>query len=348
MLSRFRIVFMLAAAAMLVFAFSPAHSKRKKKKSAFRTSCSKELKRHCKKVKTGKGRLLKCVKGLKKRKVSKRCRGYLAKRKKRFEAKAGRTVKRGKPGVSRFIKRPAPKAASTTSTTAVGNSATSAASGAHASCNQASTCSATNDCCPDSSATGSRLKVIQEAKAILDSHLTRRGSTCENEKNLYYPRQCSGFVIDAFYQAGLIDVAMMKHYDWNANYTKKYAKCGGGEYVQNAASANSRTSAALSSGTWRPNVNVSYMRDTYCTNRTGESFSSEGGCAHPWFTRISESKVKPGDLWVSSNHVGIVYDAKNKVMVHNAMSTGPTMDRWDSDYYKNKQSNVIFVRHHEL
>ena len=217
MFNRLRIVFMLAAALMFVFAFSPAHSKRKNKKSPFRTSCSKELKRHCKKVKPGKGRLLKCVKRLKKRKVSKRCRRYLAKRKKKFEANAGRTVKRGKPLNVKRIKRPSAKPASKASITPSAksvpsaSSASSASNVSNASCNQASTCYKTNDCCPDSSATGSRLKVIQAAKSILDSHLKRRGSSCENEKNLYYPRQCSGFVIDAFYQAGLIDVTTVSY-----------------------------------------------------------------------------------------------------------------------------------------
>ena len=41
-----------------------------------------EVKKHCKRVKPGKGRLLKCVRKLEASK-SKRCRSYLAKRKKR-------------------------------------------------------------------------------------------------------------------------------------------------------------------------------------------------------------------------------------------------------------------------
>ena len=51
-------------------------------------ACGKEVKKHCKRVKPGKGRLLKCVRKQEASK-SKRCRSYLAKRK--------RNVKLGLP-----------------------------------------------------------------------------------------------------------------------------------------------------------------------------------------------------------------------------------------------------------
>lgn len=354
MIFKFRFVLMFVSAIVFAFAMGPAHSKGKaKKKSAFRVACGKEVKRHCKKVKPGKGRLLKCVKKLKKHKKTKRCRKYLAKRKKRLKARtAKRNLVPAKPSVRALSVGTASR--KPTATKAVPKDISTKTDAkpepepVSSNCNTASSCYTTNDCCPDSSATGARLKVLQEAKAMLDDHLKRRGSTCENEKNLYYPRQCSGFVIDAFYRAGMLDVSAMKHYDWNASYTKDYAKCGGGKYVQTPASSSNRSSASLSSGDWMPNINVSYMRDKYCSNRTGSAYSSEGGCAHPWFTRVTESQLKPGDLWVSSGHVGIIFDVKNKVMVHNAVSTGPTMDRWDSNYYKNVQKQIIFVRHHAL
>lgn len=95
-------------------------------------------------------------------------------------------------------------------------------------------------------------------------------------------------------------------------------------------------------------MNVTYMRDGYCKTTRGSGYSDADGCAHPWFKMIRESEVKPGDLWVSKTHVGIVFDAKKKIMVHNAVSTGPTMDNWDSGYYKNNQTNIIFLRHHSL
>ena len=363
----FRFGLMFLSAVVFSFSMGSVHAKRKgKKKSAFRTACGKEINRHCKKVKPGKGRLLKCVRKLKRNKKAKRCRKYLAKRKKRFKTKM---AKRGgvpvKPSVRRSVKpsvkpsarrsvkpsvKPStrPSMAQPVATSAQATTNDPVTKPAAADCNAASSCYQTNDCCPDSGATGARLKVLEEAKAILDDHLRRRGSACDNEKGLYYPRQCSGFVIDAFYRAGLIDVSAMKHYDGNGSYTQAYSTCGGGQYVQTAASSSNRSSASLSSGDWKPNLNVSYMRDKYCDNRSGSAYSNEGGCAHPWFTRVSESELKPGDLWVSSGHVGIVFDVRNKVMVHNAVSTGPTMDRWDSNYYKNVQKNIIFVRHHAL
>ena len=193
-------LWLLLLGLILAFGASPAFAKSKKrKKSAFRAACGKEVKKHCKRVKPGKGRLLKCVRKLKKRQKSKRCRSYLAKRKKKRKARlaalgASRGTKargartRTKPPASRTDSSSSNRSSSadqgTKSTDNNGSASQASSRQPSFDCNQASSCVSTNDCCPDSSAEGARLEALVQAKKLLDAALASRGSDkCSNEKN---------------------------------------------------------------------------------------------------------------------------------------------------------------------